>query len=415
MSKVKIQSVKNRIVLRQVGKRGLPGERGVDGAPGQKGSDGESSYQVWLDLGNVGTEQDFIDSLKGEDSTVPGPQGPKGDQGERGEKGDTGADSTVPGPEGPQGPKGDKGEQGIQGPKGDQGGPGVSDWGNIEGNIDDQLDLKTKLDGKLNISSSGNRVYGTDQYGQQVTVLLAEPATANSVAKRTSSGELEVGAATANSSAVRKDQFDSAISEKANASDLTSHVSNTSNPHNVTKLQVGLGNVDNTSDVNKPISSATEAALGNKADLVGGKIPESQLPSYVDDVLSFDTVSSFPSIGDDGKIYIAKNTNLTYRWSGLDYTEISPSIALGETSATAYRGDRGKLAYDHTLLTNNPHSVTKAQVGLSNVDNTSDANKPISTATQAAMNGKVTGTVKLSVGIAPPSSPALNDLWVDTN
>jgi hypothetical protein len=51
------------------------------------------------------------------------------------------------------------------------------------------------------------------------------------------------------------------------------------------------------------------------------------------------------------------------------------NLGLGETSGTAYRGDRGKTAYDHTSLRNNPHGVTQAQVGLGNVDNTSDATK----------------------------------------
>lgn len=169
---------------------------------------------------------------------------------------------------------------------------------------------------------------------------------------------------------------------------LTAHTSNTSNPHGVTKAQVGLGNVDNTSDSNKPISTATQIALDSKADLVNGKVPEAQLPSFVDDVLSFNSQANFPATGEDGKIYIAKDTNLTYRWTGSAYTEISPSLALGETSATAYRGDRGKTAYDHTLNTSNPHGVTKAQVGLGNVSNLAPADLPVSTATQSALNAK---------------------------
>lgn len=64
------------------------------------------------------------------------------------------------------------------------------------------------------------------------------------------------------------------------------------------------------------------------------------------------------------------------------------SLALGETSSTAYRGDRGKTAYDHSQVTGNPHGTTKGDVGLSNVDNTSDANKPVSTAQQTALDGK---------------------------
>lgn len=139
--------------------------------------------------------------------------------------------------------------------------------------------------------------------------------------------------------------------------------------------------------------------LSNKADLVDGKVMASQLPSYVDDVLECANFSSFPIIGESGKIYVDLQYNLTYRWSGSIYTEISKSLALGETSNTAYRGDRGKIAYDHTLLTNNPHSVTKTQVGLSNVDNISDANKPVSTATQTALNLKTDKTTTITAGL----------------
>lgn len=205
----------------------------------------------------------------------------------------------------------------------------------------------------------------------------------------------------------------------------------------------------------------------------GGKVPSTQLPSYVDDVLEFDQLDQLPKPGESGKIYVVTSTNLQYRWSGTDYVEISKSLALGETSSTAYPGDKGKATTDklnktsnkvvvgpitvnpstdkvvlkyqtHFTSTNsdsedshiinaattsqagvmtsadktklnglkdqagitsdidavqtnlethinnksNPHEITKAQVGLSEVDNTSDANKPISTATQNALNSK---------------------------
>lgn len=204
-----------------------------------------------------------------------------------------------------------------------------------------------------------------------------------------------------------------------------------------------------------------------------GIIPSAQLPSYVDDVIEVDTFSNLPGTGESGKIYIVQDTNLTYRWSGTGYVEISKSLALGETSSTAYAGDKGKATTDkvnrmsdkvtvgpnntesavdnvklwyvthktstgedsqdsHTISAatttqagimtaadktklnglkdqagitadidavqtnlethinnkSNPHEVTKAQVGLSEVDNTSDANKPISNATQNALNSK---------------------------
>lgn len=208
-----------------------------------------------------------------------------------------------------------------------------------------------------------------------------------------------------------------------------------------------------------------------------GIIPSAQLPSYVDDVIEVDTFSNLPGTGESGKIYIVQDTNLTYRWSGTNYVEISKSLALGETSSTAYPGDKGKATTDklnripdklitdtvnvnqstteavlnfttyrqeaqqigrntltitsattsqaglmsssdktkldglkdqagitsdinavqtnletHINNKSNPHKVTKDQVGLGNVDNTSDANKPISNATQTALNGKFSAT-----------------------
>lgn len=242
-----------------------------------------------------------------------------------------------------------------------------------------------------------------------------------------------------------------------------------------------------------------------------GKVPSTQLPSYVDDVLEFTQLDQLPNPGELGKIYVVTSTNLQYRWSGSDYVEISKSLALGETSSTAYPGDKGKATTDVVnslsdnlvndvlvsqsdknsvsltiksitknpvkknkelllvdgepiLLTDNtpilladnvndglydqaddklitinqassftagvmsasdktkldglkaqaeidtsisnvqnnlnahinnrtnPHRVTKEQIGLDQVDNTSDANKPISNATQTALNGKFSAT-----------------------
>ena len=112
------------------------------------------------------------------------------------------------------------------------------------------------------------------------------------------------------------------------------------------------------------IPASQKGAASGVAELdSSGKVPTSQLPSYVDDVVEYASLSAFPATGEDGKIYIAEDTNLTYRWSGTQYVEISPSLALGETSSTAYRGDRGKIAYDHSQTTGNPHNTTAADVG----------------------------------------------------
>ena len=117
--------------------------------------------------------------------------------------------------------------------------------------------------------------------------------------------------------------------------------------------------------------------IGGSVDVtrqLSGKIPEANLPSYVDDVLEYNSKSNFPTSGETGKIYVDISTNLTYRWGGSAYVEISPSLALGETSGTAYRGDYGAIAYAHSQKrSGNPHGVTKSDVGLGNVENKSSA------------------------------------------
>ena len=116
-------------------------------------------------------------------------------------------------------------------------------------------------------------------------------------------------------------------------------------------------------------------------------IPASKLPSYVDDVIEGDLDSgifyetkaedgtySNQITGESGKIYIDLNENKTYRWSGTVFAIVSETLALGETSTTAYQGDKGKIAYDHSQITNgNPHGITKSTIGLDNVENKSSS------------------------------------------
>ena len=165
--------------------------------------------------------------------------------------------------------------------------------------------------------------------------------------------------------------------------DLIAHIANKSNPHGVTKTQAGLGNVDNTSDADKPISKAQQTALNLKLNtsLKGaanglaeldsaGKVPAAQLPSFVDDVLEGyyynskfykEAAHTTEITGETGKIYVDLPTNKTYRWSGTAYVVISDTIALGETASTAYRGDRGKIAYDHSQSTHARTDATKVE------------------------------------------------------
>jgi hypothetical protein len=132
-----------------------------------------------------------------------------------------------------------------------------------------------------------------------------------------------------------------------------------------------LGRTINTTYLTQSSASATYIPLSQKGANNGvaslnnlGRIPSSQLPGSFDEIFEVDTFEDFPEEGTDEIIYLTKDTNKIYRWSGTQYVEISPSIALGETSSTAYRGDRGKTAYDHSqIVTGNPHGTTIGDIG----------------------------------------------------
>lgn len=111
----------------------------------------------------------------------------------------------------------------------------------------------------------------------------------------------------------------------------------------VTKEDVGLGYVTNGAQV---LRSEMGAKSGVAQLDSSGKVPSSQLPSYVDDVLEYASKSAFPTAGETGKIYVSTNDNKTWRWTGTTYVEISQGVTLGETSSTAYAGDKGKALND---------------------------------------------------------------------
>lgn len=111
----------------------------------------------------------------------------------------------------------------------------------------------------------------------------------------------------------------------------------------------GLGSAACTASTDYIAATAKGTANGVAELDANGLVPTSQLPSYVDDVLEYTNKASFPATGETGKIYVDKATNLTYRWGGSAYVEISPSLALGTTSSTAFRGDYGQSAYTHAV------------------------------------------------------------------
>lgn len=136
----------------------------------------------------------------------------------------------------------------------------------------------------------------------------------------------------------------------------------------------------------------TKGQPGGLASLdSNGLVPSSQLPSYVDDVLEYPTLSAFPATGETGKIYVTLDTNLTYRWSGTGYVEISKSLALGETSSTAYAGNKGKENRD--ALTSLPANLV------------STVASPTANAANVVFN--YTGASKSGITYAAPTAKTL--------
>ena len=154
------------------------------------------------------------------------------------------------------------------------------------------------------------------------------------------------------------------------------------------------------------IATTAKGANNGVAELDStGRVPSSQLPSYVDDVIEGyyynnkfyeDSAHTTEITGQAGKIYVDLVSNKTYRWTGTGYAEISESLALGETSSTAYRGDRGKTAYDHSQVTSgNPHNVTKSDVGLGNVGNF----KAVSTVASQGLTSTEKSNARTNIGL----------------
>lgn len=172
----------------------------------------------------------------------------------------------------------------------------------------------------------------------------------------------------------------------------TLNQSTTGNAATATKLQTArtisltgnvTGSVNFDGSTNTSITTAiTGLGVANGIATLdsNGQVPSTQLPSYVDDVLEYTNVAAFPATGDTGKIYVETTGNITYRWSGTAYVKITS----GEVASVA--GKSGVV------------TLTKADVGLVNVDNTADSIKNVASATKLqtartiTIDGAVTGT-----------------------
>lgn len=358
------------------GPRGDKGDTGPQGPQGPKGDTGSQGPEGPKgDQGPQGTPGE-----KG-DTGDTGPEGPKGDQGDQGPRGYVFTPSVSPdgfiswtndgGLENPEtvsikGPQGTQGPPGSQGPKGDQGNEGPQ---GPQGPKGDKGDTGTGLDilGTYDNLEALQAAVTQPQQGNMYNVGTADPYTIymwdSTVEPGSwkSQGQLQ-GAKGDPGSPGEK-------GEKGDKGDAGSNA--TINGVNALTIQATNGIVGTMSDGTYNLSgenfllASLKGATNGLAELdTSGHVPTSQLPSYVDDALEYSSKSAFPPVGSAGIIYVAIDTNLTYRWGGSEYVEISPSLALGETSATAYRGDRGKTAYDHSQVTSgNPHGTTAADIG----------------------------------------------------
>lgn len=237
-----------------------------------------------------------------------------------------------------------------------------------------------------NIESADEIISAIDQSTSDLTGKLSKASNLSDLQSPvTARSNLGLGsAALQNTSAF--DSFGSAASSQAFAIQRSNHTG-TQNVSTITGLDAAMD----------ARITAQKGQLEGIAPLDSNtKIPASYLYTHLDDVLEFANLASFPVTGETGKIYVSLASDLTYRWSGSVYVEISPSP--GSTDAVT----EGAINLYHTTARASAASpvqsvagragdvvLVKADVGLGNVDNTSDLNKPISTAMQTALNLKI--------------------------
>ncbi|HYJ44079.1 MAG TPA: hypothetical protein VEW06_06445 [Xanthobacteraceae bacterium] len=166
------------------------------------------------------------------------------------------------------------------------------------------------------------------------------------------------------------------------AADLEAHVGRTDNPHAVDKADVGLSNVADLAPADLPISNATQTALS---------IGAAATADVADDLAAHTANTNNPHGVDKTDVGLGNVANL----APADLPISNATQAALNTGTAATAAVAGDLDL-HEGSTSNPHAVTKAQVGLAAADNTADLNKPISSATQVALNLK-----------APLASPSL--------
>ena len=189
----------------------------------------------------------------------------------------------------------------------------------------------------------------------------------------------------------RYDENGTSVGGYMSVEDLRAYVGSTTIVDNLTSTETLSALSANQGSVLKALIDAKipVASIGAAEGVASlgsdGKVPSSQLPSYVDDVEEYDSFANFPTTGESSKIYVALDTSKIYRWGGTAYAEISASLVIGETTGTAYDGAKGK-ANAQAIATNAQNIATNATNINKKVDTTdivdnlesTETNKPLS-------------------------------------
>ena len=178
--------------------------------------------------------------------------------------------------------------------------------------------------------------------------------------------------------------------DKVNLEECVQHLEDTSNPHHVSKEQIGLGNVTNDAQVKRSELGVTVATLNDN-----GKVAESQLPSYVDDILEGKLVSvteftlnagQHGEVKQSGVIYLDTTTNTSYRWSGSQYVMTGSSLTLGEGEDQAFPGNRGVNLENQSVVTSLLSEASEDKVTIK--------------VTQKSLDGKSESTNNVDIRVA---------------
>lgn len=368
---IKVHPVVRKIEVHQVGRRGPRGAASTVPGPA-----GDSAYQIWLDEGHTGSEADFLASLVGADGD-PGPPGVV--------QSIVAGDNVTIDDSDPANPV-------VSAESGDVA------WGDIGGDIEDQADLIDLLDLKQPLDSDLTAIAGLSPANNDIIQRKSGAWTNRTPSQfkadlSLAKADVGLGNVDNTSDASKPVSTAQATAIAVVQSDINTHEANVSNPHSVTKAQVGLGAAENTSDADKPISTATQDALDDR----------------------------FNKVTEDADDITEGSTHLFLTTAERDILDDTSGVNTGDQDLSGLVPTT-RTVNGHALSSN--VTVTKGDLGLGNVDNTADADKPISDDTQDALDdkqslsekGQISGYASLDGGGKVPSAQlpaiALTDVYV---